>query len=117
MKKKLRSHDPHTVFNLFQKKIDLVGLSVNPQYQCLLDLKIEQYVYDEQKKLMRVHFWHRLHRLIIKELKNLPGWPFTRIEKIFSRMVFHQQKRIFSEIHMWHFDTDFTDLQKSFREG
>ena len=44
-------------------------------------------------------FWHGLHGLKIKELKISPGWPFTRIENIFS------------QIHMWHFGTDFTDFQ------
>ena len=44
-------------------------------------------------------FWHGLHGLKIKELKISPGWPFTRIENIFS------------QTHTWHFGTDFTDFQ------
>jgi hypothetical protein len=44
-------------------------------------------------------FWHGLHGLKIKELKSSPGWLFTSSKEYF-----------FPQIHMWHIDTDFTDL-------
>ena len=57
------------------------------------------------KKLTCVRrFWHGLHGLKITVQKISPEWLFTSSKEYF-----------FSHIHMWHFDTDFTDLQIKFQ--